>query len=286
MKRLFIFIAALALLQVGYSQEFSFTMYFEDASGQHDTLTFGYDAEATDSIDASFGEEDISNTPFSADFEVRISDFNYPDVDLFLPGDAGFQTKTQIKKKECDEENFPLVSAINLSEVNYPLKVYWESSLFTEDCLQQSLVTDWHPGGWFDAAYGGEQGPFYMDSNDTVEFTHTTHQMITANNDTTDVLFFTLASVNNLIAGTGDLKRPAPVSIYPNPTHGSVKLNKQNPGRKIKDINVYDFSGRQYDVKWSQKTLDMHPLKEGLYLVRITLNNRITVSRKILKSDK
>lgn len=110
--------------------------------------------------------------------------------------------------------------------------------------------------------------------------------MITANNDTTDALFFTLASVNNLIAGTGDLKRPSPVSIHPNPTHGSVKLNMQNPGRKIKEISVYDLTGRQYDVKWSQKTLDMHHLKEGLYLVRITLNNNITVSQKILKSGK
>lgn len=145
MKLCLLFLAALLLLQVSYSQEFSFRMYFEDASGQHDTLTFGYDAEATDSIDATFGEADLSDTPFSADFEARISDFNYPDVDLFLTGDAGFQTKTQIKKKACVDEGFPSVSAINLSGVNYPLKVYWESSLFTEECLQQSLVTDWHP---------------------------------------------------------------------------------------------------------------------------------------------
>lgn len=182
MKRFILLLTALALLHISYSQEFSFTMYFEDASGQHDTLTFGYDAEATDSIDASFGEEDLSDTPFSADFEARISDFNYPDVELFLSGDAGFQTKTQIKEKECDQESFPLVSAINISEVTYPLKVHWESSLFTESCLQQSLITDWHPGLWFDAVVDGEQGAFYMDSNDTVEFTHTTHQMITANN--------------------------------------------------------------------------------------------------------
>lgn len=286
MKHFLFSITALILAQVACGQEFSFQMYFEDASGQHDTLTFGYDADATDTIDLAFSEEDISDLDFSSNFEARISDFSYPDVELFLTGPAAFQTKRQIKEKECESEDFPLVSAINLSQVTYPLKVYWEHSLFETTCLQQSLITDWHPGGWFDAVHGGEQGPFYLDSQDTVEFTHTTHQMITANNDTTDVLFFTLASVNNFITEIQNIKRPEIIAIHPNPTNGDVKIDIQKAGIKIEEIKLYDVTGKHYEVKWSQNNLDMYKLPDGMYLIKLALNNNRIISQKILKNSR
>ncbi|MGM0566134.1 MAG: T9SS type A sorting domain-containing protein [Bacteroidota bacterium] len=283
MKQFLLSIAALILVQISCGQEFSFQMYFEDADGQLDTLTFGYDAGATDTIDPAFGEEDISNLDFSSNFEVRISDFTYPDFELFLPGPAAFQTKRQIKEKDCESEDFPLVSAINLSQVTYPIKVYWEHSLFEATCLQQSLITDWHPGGWFDAVHGGEQGPFYLDSQDTVEFTHTTHQMITANNDTTDVLFFTLASVDNFITEIENIKRPKIKALHPNPTNGDVKIDIQ-AGIKIEEIQVFDVNGKHYEVNWSQDNLDMYKLPDGIYLIRLKLSNNRIIHQKVLKN--
>ncbi len=38
------------------AQEFSFIMSFEDAAGNRDTLVFGYDERATDSVDIGFDE--------------------------------------------------------------------------------------------------------------------------------------------------------------------------------------------------------------------------------------
>ena len=61
---------------IGLSQpEFSFDLYFEDALGNRDTVTIGYDPQATDGIDAQFGEENIISQPWDSVFEVRISDY-------------------------------------------------------------------------------------------------------------------------------------------------------------------------------------------------------------------
>lgn len=58
--------------QFSFAQSFSFELYFEDANGAKDTLEFGYDPTATDSIDPIFQETNIIAQPWSGQFEARI----------------------------------------------------------------------------------------------------------------------------------------------------------------------------------------------------------------------
>ena len=111
-------------------QEFSFEMYFEDALGYKDTLVFGYDDNATDTIDLSFEEVNIRSTPFDSIFETRISDFDFSTNGIYISDPTTVQSKKQIQNKDCLRNSFPFISAINLNKVAYPLDIYWDSSLF------------------------------------------------------------------------------------------------------------------------------------------------------------
>ena len=73
MKKLITLAIALLSAQIVTAQEFSFQMYFEDAAGNKDTLTIGYDPNGTDTIDAQFGEANIISTLPDSAFDLRIT---------------------------------------------------------------------------------------------------------------------------------------------------------------------------------------------------------------------
>jgi len=52
---------------------FDMVLYFEDAVGNRDSVSFGYDQDASSNLDIEWGEEEIT-APFDAIFEVRIAE--------------------------------------------------------------------------------------------------------------------------------------------------------------------------------------------------------------------
>ena len=283
MKLLFTLVVLIELSHLTSAQEFSFQLYFEDSAGDKDTLTLGYDNTATDSIDGIFGEINISAMPFESSFEARISNYNWPGSDQYIVNPTTFHLKKQIKKKDCTSNGFPLVSAVSLIQVNYPLKVSWDSSLFSDSCRLMSLITDWHPGGWFDAVHGGEQGPFDLSESDTVVFTHTTNHYITSNNDTLDVLYFTLASVNNSIIGINNMTVQRDFNIYPNPTTEFLIIQTTSIGLNIENIQLFDLSGKEQQIELTGDLVDLSNISDGLYFLQIKMQDGQTVMKKIIK---
>ena len=63
MKKLSLALFSL-IWHLSFAQSFSFELYFEDANGAKDTLEFGYDPSATDSIDPIFQEINIIAQPW------------------------------------------------------------------------------------------------------------------------------------------------------------------------------------------------------------------------------
>ena len=122
------------------SQEFSFPLYFEDAKGNKDTITLGYDINATDGIDASFGEENINIIPWDSILDVRVG---------YLFRDYRFLTKKQILNKDCNKAVYPHYATIPIKSKNYPVKISWNKDLFNNSCRNKTILTDWSPGGWF-----------------------------------------------------------------------------------------------------------------------------------------
>lgn len=182
-----------------YGQDFSFEMYFEDALGNKDTLTFGYDPLATDGIDASFGEIDVSATPWSNDFEVRISDYNYMDGQ-YHTDTYDFYSKKQIQLKSCGISN-NLISIVHVNNPNYPILISWDSTLFIDPCRSNSLITGWNPGGWFDAVWGGEQTVNMLKEHDSVLVYEPFHHNVNLQGDTTHLFYITIANENQVFVG-------------------------------------------------------------------------------------
>ena len=270
------------LLKFSSGQEFEFVLYFEDVLGNRDTLSLGYDANATTGIDISFGEKDIFYEEWDDTLEVRIFNNRYSDFfDSLISA-----TKRQFNPNQCTNTSNPYISSIGMKCKHYPLKLSWNRNLFNNDCLKNSLVTDWYPGAWFDSSHGGEQGPFYFKEADSCLFTHTTHKYYSKEHGTLDLLYITLANSfqSHTYIKHEDFIDPI-VSVYPNPTSDKLYINTTNT-LSIESIEIFDINGKSCIKKLNSKQIDLKALPDGIYLYRISLINNDLFNGIILKSAK
>lgn len=75
--------------------------------------------------------------------------------------------------------------------------------------------------------------------------------------------------------------------VYPNPNKGLIKIDISNiPLESNNEMRLYDLSGMELKVKRnfdSYSEIDISQLKDGIYILRIKINNTIT-DWKIVKS--
>jgi hypothetical protein len=277
-----IFILICLVSTFSFSQTFSFEMYFEDATGQKDTITFGYDATATDSIDASFQETNIITQPWSNQFEARICVFETPyfSGEEFDTASVVGHLKKQIKKEDCLDQSL-YVSVIQLNNAVYPVTISWDHSLFTDQCRSNSIITDWHPGGWFDAIIGNNpQYPTILKDLDTAFYTHTSTHHIDNNQDTTDVLFFALGNINQVFVGLKELEED--MSIYPNPTTGMININL-NGDQHIQSVNLFDVHGQRFNTPVISNGIDLSEFSSGIYFMEVQFDSGKKGKIKVIK---
>lgn len=152
MKKQLLHVFFIFLAFQGFSQslipEFEFQLYFEDAAGNKDTVTLGYDVLATDSIDTAFGEVDLLNQTWGNGLDVRVGNKTYETIpqsggpsNNYWPitwnnPNNSFQTKRQILSNVFCNNNFYRSDTISLQFVtkNLPIKITWNGSLFINNC--------------------------------------------------------------------------------------------------------------------------------------------------------
>lgn len=256
-----------------FAQTFSFEMYFEDATGAKDTLLFGYDAAATDSIDVSFQETNIISQPWSSEFEARITVLNPPnawDYDEFMSVPEIGHLKKEIKKEDCLDQSL-YISMIQLKNAVYPVTVTWDNSLFNDPCRINSIITDWHPVGWFDAIVGSSmpQNLVELKNNAPDSFSYTSIHNINSNQDTLDVLFLALGNQNQVFVGLDELE--SALNIYPNPASTTLHIEGISA---FDQVNIIDFQGNLYPTPRSENILTIESLPPGVYLIRVTNDDR------------
>jgi hypothetical protein len=204
MKRCYILICILTLSQIAQGQEFSFQMYFQDSAGNKDTLTMGYDINATDSIDAAFGETNIISTPLSSGLDVRITNewYNRPQL-------AGtFHTKKQI----VDSKDFPIIT-IDIYTNHWP--VSWDNSQFNNSCRNGSFFTSINPGGWWDTGSPSNLNKVDFISTNQVTFTsnggygyfNDAYEYINSSNDTIPVFWLLFGDSTSGVTVINKLRR-------------------------------------------------------------------------------
>ena len=136
-------------------EEFSFKLYFEDAAGNKDTITIGYDESATNGIDTAFGEENIISQPWGSGLDARVGDKTYSgdygDMNLTWLSENSYLSKKQILNYDCEIEEHTEQVSIQFYSENYPIIVKWDKSLLlTDECVKYSFIS-------------GGRGHFHMD---------------------------------------------------------------------------------------------------------------------------
>lgn len=248
-------------------QEFSFSMYFEDAVGNKDTLVLGYDPAATNGINLQFGEENICYEPFIKDLDVRtgiIKEY-YWHPDTFL-------TKKHIMPKTCNIAVYPPPGYIYIYCKHFPLKISWDP-VFNNDCNKYSFITDWYPGSWFDAAAGGEQGPFFMKDSASVTFSHLNiyggvEDLLSYNGAKLNMLYYSLWYSPNLSSTRKIL--PEKLVIYPNPVKDILYIQTGNS--EFEFAKIRDLTGRIILFS-SNNPIQVSSLPKGTYLLELTIKN-------------
>ncbi|MFZ4634671.1 MAG: hypothetical protein ACOYNO_10735 [Saprospiraceae bacterium] len=113
--------------------QIKFKLYVQDAIGNKDSVTIGYDSLAYPGIDTAFGEVNLRYVPFDSVFEVRGADksgFEYqskPTLHWYTPLMCNY--------------NFSQYQSIIIRAKHFPVTISWDSTYFHDDCYDWTHLT-------------------------------------------------------------------------------------------------------------------------------------------------
>jgi len=282
MKKLNTLLFLLIFSQYVSGQEFSFQMYFEDAIGNKDTLTIGFDINGTDTIDTEFGEVNIISIPLDTSLDVRISNEWHNRLYQNIPGT--FHTKKQItEKKDCGI--WYSLNSIDIFTNNWPVHVHWDSTLFSDTCLNGSLFTSVMPGGWWDT--GGFREVLIGSNSFSFEpnypYYDNYYGYINDNNDTIDVFWQTFGDSTLITTAIKEIKDNEKIKVFPNPTSRRITIENASKTLRIENIRIVDINTKEQLISGTDKNIDLSGLPTGVYFIQLKMSNGQTVIRKIIK---
>lgn len=270
MKNLIIFFFVISYSILLHSQEFSFTLYFEDALGNKDSIIIGYDSMGTKGIDTVFKEDNIIDKAYSENFEIRIGNEWMKNNLNINPSIDFYETKKQITIETCNSSDFwtifPLIEIHFLCR-NYPIKVSWNKLLFNDECRNGSVLTGVHPGGWWDVA--GYR--FDMLKRDTALLEE--HDLRYAANDSIYVGWFIFADSSLLKVNVDEINEDGKdVLIYPNPCYENLYINSPSIIGDL-DIEIINSIGELILIEKNMNPINLMELLPGIYFLKIKKRN-------------
>lgn len=266
-----------------------FELIFEDSAGNLDTLEFGYDELATDTIDSIFGEENIINTPIDSIFDVRITN-EWPNR-TYNNSPGTYHTKKQITKKIIG----PLATKLNIDIIteNWPVSIRWDSTLFMHQIRAGSLITSVNPGGWWDTGSPSDMWRILFGSRSHATFS-SNHQneynenyaYVNNTNDTVPTYWQIISTVAILTSSTGNTPSKQKINVFPNPSSGIITIDAETGQSHFQEYVIHDLTGRIVrNLTTFNESIDVSDLSPGVYI--LYLKNRFGTSGyvKIVRSN-
>jgi len=270
-----------------HAQQFSFEIYLSDGNGHSDTIVLGYDPNASDSIDAQFGEVDIVSQPWDTNFEARISPYTqyYGPIYNYLPA---FQSKKQIlnynpQPPYCSPHSYQYSSPVFIevhSSTGSSFSLRWDSALFSDSShLQSSFV----PLNAYDVYLVAS----IFDSLAYKDWSFDSYYL--QNNDTVWLLGFFFSSNYPVGIDENSTNQIGGIVVYPNPASEEVTVTFENPKfeNMQADLKIYSLSGKLVDQKQFETInsfylLNLSNLSNGVYLFHIELSNGLSQNGKLV----
>lgn len=304
MKSRLLLIISLLMCFVGYTQEFSFDIVFEDTVGNKDTITLGYDPSATDSIDAVFGEVNIKDKPFDSILDIRVANkfFEITDNGHHSTDPTKYHSKKSINKfTSCSVPYTNNANTILIKAKHFPLTMRYNKEVFIDSCISHSLINPMNFEHWFDIGSYYSVGPpamyitYLKDQNEILLdnfryfseiISHPPEFYIDNNQDTTYMLYFSFVSKYAMSLDVNEKDAQSPViKLYPNPNNGyfSVIFNIENQVIN-NELTVYGINGKavyKEILRSNDNPINLSHLPKGVYLVSVDVNSK-KINKKIV----
>lgn len=308
MKTKILYILFILLTFQGFSQsltpEFEFQLYFEDAAGNRDTVTLGYDQLATGGIDIDFGEVDIIGHSWDDSLDVRIGNIVYhggspwdgiggewclqPDDTAIF--DCSIDTNTYLLKRQimpsiCSSGNNNSIrrATVQFYTPSYPVVVRWDKGLFDNTCGGSIFMGNSDHYNW------DSGNVIFLSSTDYLEFNDLGDSLKIDNieiplpayysgNKKIGTLQFEFREVNtsgiqNLIVHNND--------IYPNPVRNHEYLHVNLNG----NFEITDLNGKIIQTgEIKNKKIFISSIQKGLYLLKVhSTSNTYLITKVLIK---
>ncbi len=301
MRYIYIFIFLVPILLQGQkTAQWETKFYFEDAAGNRDTITVGYDLDANFTYNPDFGEVDIKDVPWDSVFEVRAGQKDAGVIhDVILSKkiiNRSFKSRYDIG---CDYGGE--VIRIFVKAKYLPLTITWDSLYFSTVChngsyLAPHYLTEIIYNQWF-IGNSGEVAPYYCLSQqsacvlDSVGNKYYLNAQLTIKNadNTLDTLYplnlytFPIGHEASPCKGSVDVKDVSPdhtdIKVYPNPGQTTVYIGYTDRLR----WELTDTQGKKIAIG-SDPWLEIGELPQGVYFLNIHISDRV-ITKKVVKAD-
>lgn len=285
-KGILVAITMLIGLQQLEAQQFSFEMYFQDSTGNLDTIVLGYDTLGTEYIDTAFGELNVLNGQKKNGLDVRIVQYI-----AGIGTNDTIATKTQILPIDCDKNRPHIYTTIEITTNNWPVTASWDSTLFIDSCNRNSLLTSIHPGGWFDTGSPSDLYTVICQSINAVSFSsqverynntvlvNENYAYLDPNRDTVSKFWFTFnydfrSAIESPKLASHYLK------VYPNPSTDRLYFTN---AEDIESIECFATNGQQVDIAFTNDHIAINTLPAGIYYLQITLKTSQQTTKRFVK---
>jgi len=287
MKNTYLLFISLFIPFIIQAQQFSFQLYISDSMGHADTLTLGYDANATDSIDAGFGEVNIVNQAWGTNLEARICP--YVVWNLSTQFQPAFETKKQIMHfiPQAPYSSYHAqLSATFMVEIHSaaqrPYYLSWDSTLFADSSRYStylmalnSTLCPWS-GYWLSSL---DHYAFKSDWD-------TDNSYYINNNDTIWVLGFQFASFNT-VGINQSYRDNERINLYPNPANDIINFDFKSMSQDA-ELFIYNSLGqvvRQVNIDKGKPNVQVEiaNLHNGVYFYTVIEESGKRTSGKFIK---
>jgi hypothetical protein len=238
-----------------------FDLYFEDALGNRDTVTYGYDSLANQNINPIFGEVNIRGSAFDSIFEVRGSDIS----------GYQFQTNPTVHGYTSIFCNiYPVVQyqSMIIYAKHWPVTITWDSTYFEEECYDWTHITRiwdylFHPdftNGDIRLLHNQEKLIVYKQyMQQSVSYYNTRLEPIEGGIQDTVYNLWVGLSGNVPTISTDQPDSKNLYSAFPNPTSGELQFSIPNTSNRVSFIQIRSMLGTiEPEFSWRQIEGSVH----------------------------
>jgi 1,4-alpha-glucan branching enzyme len=202
---------------------------------------------------------------------------------ILQPGEFRLYTDIKITANYTPEQTDyerPMAPVLtNVAENTGSVGVTWQDRSTIE--TQYKIYRATAAGAFTSIGNAARNATTYQDKNSNLIPFTTYHYFVEAVNAVGVSHSDTVSITTTAIVTSLEEERFGSLSIYPNPTRGTVTLH--TPNVRVASVRIVDARGQAHPAKLEGEELNMSQLPAGVYIVHITNAQGASVTRKLVK---